>query len=165
MWEPDRTTRMLESILTFFSELTEGSKSPERFEPNDYRLAAAALLVHASAVDGTISAKERETLEQLLKDRFDLDDAAAAELVEKGTAADRDAIDLYRFTSVINRSCNLQDRLRIIEMMWEIVLTDGRVTEFEDNLLWRVGDLLGVDSHDRIGLRQSVSERVKTENA
>jgi len=48
-------------------------------------------------------------------------------------------------------------------MMWEIVLADGRVTEFEDNLMWRAADLLGVSSRDRIALRQRVAgEREKS---
>jgi uncharacterized tellurite resistance protein B-like protein len=44
-------------------------------------------------------------------------------------------------------------------MMWEIVYVDGRVSEFEDNLLWRAADLLGVSSRERIELRRHVSDR------
>jgi len=65
-------------------------------------------------------------------------------------------VDLYHFTSLINRSLDEPGRLGIVEMMWEIVLADGRVTEFEDNLMWRAADLLGVSSRDRIALRQRV---------
>ncbi len=150
---------MLESLKTFFSELTEGSRHPDRFGEDDHRLAAAALLVHAATVDGSETAAERTTLHDLLKSRFALDEAATAELIEKATAADREAIDLYHFTRLINRQCDLDGRVRMIEMMWEIACADGRVTEFEDNLLWRVADLLGVSSHERIALRQRVSER------
>ena len=46
-------------------------------------------------------------------------------------------------------------------MMWEIVYADGRVTEFEDNLIWRVADLLGVSSRERIALRQRVAGRAR----
>ena len=42
-------------------------------------------------------------------------------------------------------------------MMWEIVFADGRINEFEDNLMWRAADLLGVSSRDRIALRQRVA--------
>jgi uncharacterized tellurite resistance protein B-like protein len=63
---------------------------------------------------------------------------------------------------LINRACDQDSRLRIVEMMWELVFADGRLNEFEDNLLWRAADLLGVSSRERIGLRQLVAERVKS---
>ncbi len=108
-----------------------------------------------------MTASERGKLRELLKSRFSLDDAATDELVDLGTLAEHEAVDLYRFTSLLNRSLDDQGRLGIVEMLWEIVLADGRATEFEDNLMWRVADLLNVSSRDRIALRQ----RVAGENA
>ena len=147
---------MLDSLRNFISELTGGEKHPGRFEENDYRLAAAALLIHASAIDGTMTDAERDKLRAVLKSRFALDDAATDELIDAGTLAENEAVDLYHFTSLINRSLDEQGRLGIVEMMWEIVFADGRVNEFEDNLMWRAADLLGVSSRDRIALRQRV---------
>src|SRR2546430_10873422 len=152
---------MLDSWKIFIPELAGGEKPPGRFEGNDYRLAAAALLIHASAIDGNMSGVERERLRAVLKSRFALDDAATEELIDVGTLAENEAVDLYHFTSLINRSLDEQGRLGIVEMMWEIVFADGRVNEFEDNLMWRAADLLGVSSRDRIALRR----RVAGENA
>jgi uncharacterized tellurite resistance protein B-like protein len=50
-------------------------------------------------------------------------------------------------------------RLRIVEMMWELAYADGAVTEFEDNVVWRAADLLGVSSRDRVELKHQVSGR------
>ena len=47
----------------------------------------------------------------------------------------------------------------MVEMMWEIAYADGRVGEFEDNLLWRAADLLGISAHDRIELRRRVASQ------
>ena len=69
--------------------------------------------------------------------RFDLDEAAAHELVTAATEAEQQAVDLYRFTSLLNRSLDENGRQQIVEMMWQIAHADGRVTEFEDNLIWR----------------------------
>src|SRR5437868_10364682 len=97
-----------------------GEKHPGRFEENDYRLAAAALLIHASAIDGNTTDVERDRLRAVLKSRFGLDDAATDELIDAGTRADNEAVDLYHFTSLINRSLDEPGRLGIVEMMWEI---------------------------------------------
>ena len=148
---------MLNSLKNFISDLTGGAKHPSRFEENDYRLAAAALLIHAATIDGKETGAERDKLRAVLKSRFSLDDAATNELVDTATLAENEAVDLYRFTSLINRTLDEKGRLGIVEMMWEVVFADGRMNEFEDNLMWRVADLLGVSSRDRIALRRQVA--------
>jgi uncharacterized tellurite resistance protein B-like protein len=150
---------MFESFRKFMSEVADGGKHPAHFEHNDYRLAAAALLVHSAAIDGNISDLERDKLHAVVKRQFDLDEATADELVAEATAAEHEAIDLYHFTSLINRSLDEDGRRRIVEMMWEIIYADGRVTEFESNLMWRAADLLGISSRERIELGQRVASR------
>ncbi len=148
---------MFESFKTFISEIVEGERHPSQFADNDYRLAAAAMLVHAATIDGEMSSAERNKLHVVLKQRFDLDDAATAELIAKATAAEHEAVDLYHFTHTLNRALNDAGRARVVEMMWEIVYADGQRDELEDNLVWRAADLLGVSQRERIELRRRVA--------
>jgi uncharacterized tellurite resistance protein B-like protein len=148
---------MLDAFKSFVAELTGGDKKPEEFGEGDYRLAAAALLLHAASIDGEPGAAERDMLHALLKRRFELDDAATGRLIDAATVAEQEAIDLYHFTSLLNRTLDEESRLRLIEMMWQIAYADGRVTEFEDNLIWRAADLLGISSQNRIALRRRVA--------
>ena len=148
---------MFEAFKNFVTDLASGDKDPARFDPNDYRLAAAALLVHAAVIDGTISAAEQDTLRELLQQRFALDNAATDELVAQATAAEQDSVDLYRFTRLLNGTLDEEGRARIIEMMWQVAYADGHVSEFQDNLIWRAADLLGVSSRERIALRQRIA--------
>ena len=150
---------MFAAFRKFVTGLTAGDSHPTRFADNDYRLAAAALLVHAAAIDGNISDVERDTLHTLIKQRFGLDAATTDELVAEATEAELQAVDLYHFTSLLNRTLDQEGRRRIVEMLWEMVYADRRVTELEDNLLWRAADLLGVSSRERIELRQRVTGR------
>jgi uncharacterized tellurite resistance protein B-like protein len=148
---------MFEAFKSFISDIVEGDKHPSQFADDDYRLAAAALLVHAGAIDGEMSDSESDKLHALIKQGFALDDAAAEELIAKATAAEHESVDLYHFTHVLNRSLNEAGRARVIEMMWEIVYADGRRDELEDNLLWRAADLLGISPNERIALRRRVA--------
>jgi len=150
---------MFDSFRKFLSEASEGGEHPIRFEHDDYRLAAAALLVHAAAIDGDISDVEREQLHAVIKRQFGLDEATTDELVAEATEAEHEAIDLYHFTSLINRSLDEDGRRRVVEMMWEIAYADGRCDDFESNLIWRVADLLGISSRERIELGQRVASR------
>jgi uncharacterized tellurite resistance protein B-like protein len=158
---------MFESFRNFVAEFVDGGKHPSQFADNDYRLAAAALLVHAAAIDGDMSPTERDTLHAVIKRRFALDDAATDELIDKATAAEHEAVDLYHFTSLLNRMLDEEGRAKVIEMMWEIVYADGKRDELEDNLLWRAADLLGVSPRERIDLRRRISgeDKATGENA
>jgi uncharacterized tellurite resistance protein B-like protein len=100
---------------------------------------------------------EKRKLHSLIESRFKLDPGKADHLIEQATRAEGEAVDLYHFTSVIMRSVNEEGRLRIIEMMWELVYADGQVSEFEDNVVWRAADLLAVASRDRLELKHKVA--------
>jgi uncharacterized tellurite resistance protein B-like protein len=147
---------MFAALRNLVADLTHGEEK-RAFDDNDYRVAAAALLVHAAVIDGNISESERDKLRTRLKSAFNLDDDAVTALIEQATVAEQEAVDMYRFTSLLNRKLDDEGRRRIVEMMWEIVYADHRAGEFEENLLWRVADLLNVPSRDRIELRQRVA--------
>jgi len=153
----DPRATMLETLRQFLSDLSGGTKSQHHFRDDDYRLAAAALLIHVSTIDGDMNTIERDKLHAVLKYRFGLDDATTAQLIDAAIAADHDAVDLYHFTSLINRSLDGEGRRRMVEMMWEIIYADGPVTEFEENVVWRASDLLGVSSRERIELRRRIA--------
>ena len=149
---------MFESFRNFVAEFVDGEKHPNQFAENDYRLAAVALLVHAAAIDGDMSQSERDKLHAIVKKRFALSDALADELIEKATQAEHEAVDLYHFTSLLNRVLDEDGRAKVVEMMWQIVYADGERDELEDNLLWRAADLLGVSQRQRIELRQRIAQ-------
>ena len=148
---------MFESFKSFITEFVDGDKHPSQFGDDDYRLAAAALLVHAAAIDGEMSQSESTKLHAVIKQSFALDDAQTEDLIAKATAAEHELVDLYHFTHLLNRAFDEAGRARIVGMMWEIVYADGKRDELEDNLVWRAADLLGVSSHERIALRREVS--------
>ena len=81
----------------------------------------------------------------------------AYRLAKAGEKADNEAIDLYAFTSVLKRHLDAEARKAFIELMWEIVYADGEVHELEDNIVWRVAELIGVESRDRIEARRRVA--------
>lgn len=145
---------MLDALRKLFADDDTGKTG---INESDYRVAAAALLLHAAAIDGSLSEKERARLRSLVKQRFDLDDAGTDELLDAATVAERQAIDLYRFTERLNRVLDAPGRARMVEMMWQVVFADGAVTEFEDNLIWRAADLLHVSREERIALRERVA--------
>jgi uncharacterized tellurite resistance protein B-like protein len=152
---------LFDAIKSFVADLANGDRQAGSLGDQDLRLATAALLVHAGSVDGEMSDAERDELCNLLKQRFDLDDATTTELIAQAIDADEKAVDLYHFTRLLNDSLDEAGRLHIIEMMWTMAYADDVLSEFEDNLIWRVADLLGVSSTERIALRRRVAAQAR----
>jgi uncharacterized tellurite resistance protein B-like protein len=151
---------MLDGLRQFIADVVSpGAHAPQSFDDTGYRLAATALLVHVISIDGEPTAAEKRKLHSLIESSFGLDPGTADQLIASATLVEGEAVDLYHFTSVIMRSVNEAGRLRIIEMMWEVVYADGKVSEFEDNVVWRAADLLGVSSRDRIELKHRVAAK------
>ncbi len=147
---------MLDEIRRLFAELHGGDKHSSHFDGDDYRVAAAALLVHVATLEHDLSGPARQKLRGLLTAQFSLTDALTDELIEAALAADREAVDFYHFTHLLMRTLDEQDRLRVVEMLWKMAFADGAISEFEDNVMWRVADLLAVSPRHRIALRQQV---------
>ena len=144
---------MLKELKSFFADLG-GEEKTRQFDDNDYRLSAAALLVHVATLDHELSTGDRETLHGLLKARFELSDAATEELIDAAVAADHEAVDFYHFTHTLMRALDEDGRRRVVAMMWEMAYADRKASEFEDNVMWRVADLLGISTRERIELKE-----------
>ncbi|HEY7458652.1 MAG TPA: TerB family tellurite resistance protein [Xanthobacteraceae bacterium] len=155
---------MLRSIGEFISEITGGTRDPETFDESDFRLAAAALLVHVATTDSEFNESERDKLRAVLAERFDLGLGEADRLVESAVKADFEAVDLYQFTSVLNRACSDEARRRVVKMMFEVAYSDGALSEFEDNVVWRAAELMHVPSRERVTIRREVRRETDEEN-
>ncbi|MBN9015605.1 MAG: TerB family tellurite resistance protein [Rhizobiales bacterium] len=150
---------MLDKLRQFIAEVASPLTQDNRpFSDTDYRLAATALLIHVVSLDGEPSEVEKRKLHTVLETRFQLDAPTVTQLIAEATLVEGEAVDLYHFTSVIMRSVDEEGRKRIVEMMWELVYADGNVSEFEDNVMWRAADLLGVSSRDRIQLKHRIAQ-------
>jgi uncharacterized tellurite resistance protein B-like protein len=118
-----------------------------------------ALLVHVANVDGETILAERRRLNTIIAERFSLDAKQAAELIATAEQSDRGAVDFYRFTNVLKRVLDDDGRQKIVEMLWDIAFADGVVDEFEENTIWRIAELIGVSTRDRVLLRQKVARQ------
>lgn len=150
----ERETLMLEKLREFIADVVSPGAQTQQFDDTGYRLAATALMIHVISLDGEPSAVEKDKLHSLIETRFGLDPGTADRLIAAATLVEGEAVDLYHFTSVIMRAVDEPGRIRIVEMMWELVFADGKVSEFEENVVWRAADLLGVSSRDRIELKR-----------
>jgi uncharacterized tellurite resistance protein B-like protein len=153
---------MLRTLTSLLERLAEPKQAGNLGE-DELRTASAALLVHAMAIDGTIREEEAEELRHVVGAHFGLDPDNVNRLLIEAERQERDAVDIYRFTSVLRDRLAMEEKREIIAMMWRVVFADGRLEALEDNLVWRTAELLGVPSRDRMELKQMVRAEGKTE--
>ena len=152
---------MLDRLVTFFKSLPSGDSSKEHFSRKDPRLAAAALLFHVMDADGERGKVERKRISQLISEAYGVKGEALKRLLDEGEQADQEAVDLYSFTSIIKRNLDEEARIRFIELMWDVVFADGSAHELEDNVVWRVAELIGVSTRDRVTMKRQAAVRAK----
>lgn len=155
---------MFDKLLNFLNSLGEdsqASRSTGDYADNDPRLCATALMYHVIRADGVLRDVEKERFEALVRQENNIDSAELEKLLEAAKLADNEAIDLYKFTSVLRMGLEMEDRVHFVELLWELVYSDGERHELEDNVVWRISELLGVDGRDRVSMRQRVQSRME----
>ncbi len=116
---------------------------------DEVQIAAAALLVEAAHIDNALDMHKRAVIDRILERRFKLTPAAARRLVIAAEEISERSAQLFRFTRIINERFSLDQRIELMEMLWEVVYADGTVDALEDTLLRRVGGLLYVPDRER----------------
>lgn len=152
---------MLDRFLAFF----EGRKAAPRgagHTPDEFHLAAAALLVHAATADAIFDATERARIEWLCTERFGLKPAEAKALIAAAEREVDDAVQLLRFTRTIKDGFGYEERVHLMEMLWEVVYADEVVEAHEAQLMRRIAGLIYVEDRDSGIARSRVRARLES---
>ncbi|MGH7553101.1 MAG: TerB family tellurite resistance protein [Longimicrobiales bacterium] len=151
---------MLDPIRSFFSRRMEArpALSPEK-ETQRLHVAACALLLELAHADDEFTAAERSHIEAVMSRHFGLDDETARSLVELAESERSDAIDLYQFTSLINKNYDLGQKTLLAEIMWGVIMTDGEIARHESYLLRKIANLLDLKPGYLAEARRSAAAR------
>jgi uncharacterized tellurite resistance protein B-like protein len=134
---------MIDLVKKLLSKSTHNDTSHQRRQrPHDIRIATCALLLEMSHIDGEFNASEREIIIAILKRNFDLSDEHAMTLLEASNEELKGSIDLWQFTNLINQNYSIEEKIRVVEMVWEIVYADGKLNKHEDYLVHKLATLL-----------------------
>ncbi|MBS1303925.1 TerB family tellurite resistance protein [Loktanella sp. SALINAS62] len=123
----------------------------------DARLALGALLVRLARADDDYAAIEQVRIKTILERRYGLSDGTA--LLAECEALEQEAPDTVRFTRAIKDAVPYEDRLSVIEAMWDIVLADGHRDDDENSLMRMVAPMLGVADQDSNAARRRIEAR------
>tara|TARA_B100000676_G_scaffold158744_1_gene156451 strand:- start:114 stop:620 length:507 start_codon:yes stop_codon:yes gene_type:complete len=110
--------------------------------------AAAGLLIEAAMMDGNFDITERTKITNLLIKQFNLPEDVVNEIIGAAEEANAELVELYSITKVVRDHFDESERIRMIEMLWEVIYSDGKLDDFETNMMRRVGGLLYVSDRE-----------------
>jgi uncharacterized tellurite resistance protein B-like protein len=122
--------------------------------------AVAALLVEAARLDGRFGEAERGRIAALLARRFSLSDEHVEALIGTAVQMSEESVDTYGFTQRISRQFDHDEKVGIVEMLWDVAYADGTLHDYEGNLLRRVAGLLYVTDQESGAARKRVVDRI-----
>lgn len=149
---------MLKAISRFFEEhLLLPQDASHDVDEHALRLATTALLVEMSRADFEVKAAETNHLLALVRDHFDISEAETRELMALASNDADHATTYHDYTSLINQHYSQQQKIRVIELLWEIAYADGEIEKYEDYLVRKIADLIYVSHKDFIAAKLRVT--------
>jgi len=149
---------MIDKLKNWLSGAESGT--PAEPETDELQAAAALLLVEAASLDGTFDGAEEAAVRDALSSRFELSGVEVDRLVEEARTAQEHSVEMSRTMRTLKDNLGRDDRIQILEMLWEVALADGVIHDYEANLVRRVTGMLHVPDKEAGAARQRAEDHL-----
>jgi uncharacterized tellurite resistance protein B-like protein len=157
---------VINRLKTLFVDRGGASSAPgARHSAEEFQIAAAALLVEAAQMDDSFDARERDKIVELVTARFSLNPSESQGLLEAAEDRVAQSSQLFGFTRIVKKAFGHEERVEIIEMLWEVVYTDGELHDHEASLMRRLTGLLHVSDRESAAARKRALSRLQASGA
>ena len=146
---------MIKRLKVFFEQhLLVVSVESEADIEHRLQLASAVLLFEVAQADRDFSATEKVKVQEAIQSKFSLPESEIKELMSLADDKRRDATDYHQFTSLLNKSFSLKQKIRLIELMWQVAYIDGQLDPHEDHFIRKISDLLYLRQTELLSARE-----------
>ena len=141
---------MLNSIKKFFGKPGQEESSAGKIsQEHDIRVATCALLVELARIDEKFTPEEMDAILSILKDKYGLSGEHADALIAEAEKELKNSVDLWQFANLINQNYSNEEKIEIIETLWQVVYVDGKMDQYEHYLMNKLKNLLRL-SHNQL---------------
>ena len=138
---------MFQNLKNIFEKVKQDKNSQvEIIEEEIY--AVLSLLIEACKVDGIVSDDEIEKITGLLINKFHLEPSKAKNAVNFVLEKENEKVEIFSDIKVILDTMDHEERIKVVEMLWGVVLADGNIDDYEANLMRKISSLLHVSSFE-----------------
>ncbi len=134
----------MRNLTKWISDRLSGNTSAAAEDGEGFRLAVAALMVEVLRADHETDDAERRQVIESIGRQLGLGESDGRELLELAERRVDASHDLYQFTSLVNRACSEEEKLRLVEQLWRVAGADSVIHKYEEHLIRRIADLLHV---------------------
>jgi uncharacterized tellurite resistance protein B-like protein len=147
---------MLKAIKQFFENNIFHIEDQVDDSLRRLQIATAALLIETARADFKIEDQELSQIAASLKAKFELSTGEVDELMEMAQQKAKQATSFYEFTSLINKGFSFEQKLKVIELMWQVAYADDHLQKYEEALIRKISDLLYIPHSDFIAAKLRV---------
>jgi uncharacterized tellurite resistance protein B-like protein len=154
---------VLQKLKALWGEQS-GAEAAPGGHADKLQLATAALLVEAAEMDADFGAEERAKISELIERRFELNAEESQALLQAASEKVQQSVEVFSFTREIKNAFSPEERIEMMEMLWEVAYADGELHDLEANLMRRLAGLLHVSDRDSGQARKRVLARYGLES-
>lgn len=118
------------------------------------RLATAVLMVDVALVDSSFDEAEFDRMLDLIKRQFGLGTQEAADLINAANAKADEQVSMQDLTELLNEYLDEEEKARVVQLLWSIAYSDGQLDKYEDSLVLKISNLLGISSRQAMQLKR-----------
>jgi uncharacterized tellurite resistance protein B-like protein len=122
------------------------------------RIATCVTLLEAVTADEVLSDQELHKIIELLKSKYQMTDSQVHELIETSKKRREESADLWYFTNLINENLTMDEKYDLMEMIWEVIYSDGTLDKYENYIAHKLKNLLNLDHSKFIDIKLKVKE-------
>ena len=138
---------MFQNLKNIFEKVNQENNSEVEIIEEEIH-AVLSLLIEACKVDGIVSDNEIEKIISLLINKFHLEPSKAKKAVNFVLEKASEKVEIFSDTKVILDTMDHEERIKVVEMLWRVVLADGNIDDYESNLMRKISSLLHVSSFE-----------------
>ncbi|MGB3729095.1 MAG: TerB family tellurite resistance protein [Thermodesulfobacteriota bacterium] len=151
-------------MLGAFKKIFNGSRKEASAEDRELKLkvATSVILLEAATADSNFSVEEQEKIVEILKSRFQMSDESVKELIDESENERKNSTGLWYFTNIINENLNNEEKYNLMELVWEVIYSDGTLDKFENYIAHKLLKMLNIDHSKFIELKMKVKNETET---
>ncbi|ARD43928.1 TerB family tellurite resistance protein [Colwellia sp. PAMC 21821] len=151
---------MLSKISAFFQALGEADN--QQANELSLEIACSVLLCEVMLADGQLDNAEQQKLNHIIASQFQLSNAEVAEIIKHALVLCENATDFYQFTSKINENYSLEERIKMLELLWQMAYADGELASIEEHIIRKIADLLHLRHSEYIQTKLNIQSNIST---
>lgn len=152
-------------MLKFMKILFESKPSRPELETQEERqriqTASCVLLLEVAKSDHEFSSVEKETIQTLLSEEFDIPSDAVEELIKLAEGQLEESVDLWEFTHLLNQNYTREEKIKVVESVWKVIYADEKLDGYEDHFVHKLARLLCLDHDELIGAKMKILGKIR----